>query len=136
MSHKMKENSKENEMIRTHSKHLSKHQLCYLWYHSLRDRYICIVAVQHRHSSKIDLPILSKSRNQFLQASTYFCSTIQSFWEQWRGASESIATYSSLQKNIPNAMDSVDVLTIWRWKHWMMQWMDRDGKVQRKLKYR
>jgi hypothetical protein len=31
-----------------------------LWCRSLRARYICIVAVQHSHSSKIDLLILSK----------------------------------------------------------------------------
>ena len=38
-----------------------KHWFCWqLWCCSLRAHYICIVAVQHCHSSKIDLLILSK----------------------------------------------------------------------------
>ncbi len=39
-------------------------------------------------------------------------------------------TYSGLQKNIPDAMDSVDVLTIRKWEHRMIRWMSayRDGK--------
>ena len=28
------------------------------------------------------------------------------------------------KKNIPDAMHSVDVLTIWKWEHWMICWMD------------
>ena len=38
-------------------------------------------------------------------------------------------TYSGLQKNIPDAMASVDVLTIQKWEHQVIQWMDayRDG---------
>ena len=32
-------------------------------------------------------------------------------------------TYSGLQKNIPDAMASVNVLTIWKWEHQMIQWM-------------
>ena len=39
-------------------------------------------------------------------------------------------TYSGLQKNIPDAMASIDVLTIWKWEHRMIRWMDayREGK--------
>jgi hypothetical protein len=39
-------------------------------------------------------------------------------------------TYSGLQKNIPDALKSVDVLTIWKWEHRMIRWMDayREGK--------
>jgi len=39
-------------------------------------------------------------------------------------------TYSGLQKNIPDAMGSVDVLTIRKWEHRMIRWMDayKDGK--------
>ena len=33
-------------------------------------------------------------------------------------------TYSGLQKNIPDAMASIDVLTIWKWEHRMIRWMD------------
>jgi hypothetical protein len=38
-------------------------------------------------------------------------------------------TYSGLQKNIPDAMASVDVLTIRKWEHRMIRWMSayRDG---------
>jgi hypothetical protein len=67
----------------------SKHELCTAsnTCHSLRACYICIVAVQHCHSSKIDLRILSKlvavEKSVFLQAPMYFCNTIhQSFGEQ------------------------------------------------------
>jgi len=36
---------------------------------------------------------------------------------------------SGLQKNIPDAMASVNVLTIWKWEHWMIKWITayRDG---------
>ena len=39
-------------------------------------------------------------------------------------------TYSGLQKNIPDAMASIDVLTIRKWEHRMIRWMDayREGK--------
>ena len=39
-------------------------------------------------------------------------------------------TYSGLQKNIPDAMDSINILTIRKWEHHMIRWMDayRDGK--------
>ena len=39
-------------------------------------------------------------------------------------------TFSGLQQNIPDAMHSVDVLTIWKWEHHMICWMDayREGK--------
>ena len=39
-------------------------------------------------------------------------------------------TFSGLQQNIPDAMHSVDVLTIWKWEHHMIHWMDayREGK--------
>ena len=39
-------------------------------------------------------------------------------------------TYSGLQKNIPEAMASVGVLTIRKWEHHMIRWMNayRDGK--------
>ena len=39
-------------------------------------------------------------------------------------------TYSSLQKNIPDALKSVDVLTIQKWEHQMIRWMDayREGQ--------
>jgi hypothetical protein len=39
-------------------------------------------------------------------------------------------TYSGLQKNIPDAMASINVLTIRKWEHRMIRWMDayRDGK--------
>ena len=39
-------------------------------------------------------------------------------------------TYSGLQKHILEAMASVDLLTIQKWEHWMIRWMDayRDGK--------
>jgi hypothetical protein len=64
-----------------------------LWCHSLRACYICIVAVQHCHSSNWFYQSWWQSRNQFLQAPMYYCNTIhQSFGEQWGGTSESIAT--------------------------------------------
>ena len=39
-------------------------------------------------------------------------------------------TYSGLQKNIPNAMDSASALTIWKWEDWMIWSVDahREGK--------
>jgi hypothetical protein len=56
--------------------------------------------------------------------------SLSSFGEQWRGTSESIVIILTLQKNIPDAMAAVDVLTIRKWEHQMIQWMDayRDGK--------
>ena len=33
-------------------------------------------------------------------------------------------TYAGLQKNIPDAMASVDMLTIRKWEHHMIRWMD------------
>ena len=39
-------------------------------------------------------------------------------------------TYSGLLKNIPDAMASVNILTIRKWEHCMIQWMEayRDGR--------
>ena len=39
-------------------------------------------------------------------------------------------TFSGLQQDIPDAMHSVDVLTIQKWEHCMIRWMDayREGK--------
>ena len=39
-------------------------------------------------------------------------------------------TYAGLQKNIPDAMASVDVLTIRKWEHHMIRWINayREGK--------
>jgi hypothetical protein len=39
-------------------------------------------------------------------------------------------TYTGLQKNLPDALASVDLMTIRKWEHWMIRWMDayREGK--------
>jgi hypothetical protein len=33
-------------------------------------------------------------------------------------------TFATLQKNLPKALASVNLLTIRRWEHWMVHWMD------------
>ena len=40
------------------------------------------------------------------------------------GCNSKAKKHSSLQKNIPDALKSVDVLTIWKWEHQMIRWMD------------
>jgi hypothetical protein len=39
-------------------------------------------------------------------------------------------TYTGLQKNLPDALASVDLMTIRKWEHQMIRWMDayREGK--------
>ena len=56
---------------------------------------------------------------------------IEFFW----GAVKNICgntdyTFGGLKENLPKALASVDVATIWRWEHHMIQWMDayREGK--------
>jgi hypothetical protein len=104
-----------------------------LWCDSLRARYICIVAVQHCHSGKIDLLILSKL--VAVERSVFTCTSAIQFIDLL-GSNEEVPQRAlqlhlhSLQKNILNAMDSVDVLSSWKLEHRMIQWMDayRDGK--------
>src|SRR5277367_5156603 len=33
-------------------------------------------------------------------------------------------SYAGLQKNLPDALASVDLTTIWKWEHRMIRWMD------------
>jgi len=35
-----------------------------------------------------------------------------------------VTTLTQPPENIPNAIDSVDVLSSWKLEHWMIQWMD------------
>ena len=39
-------------------------------------------------------------------------------------------TFETLKQNIKPAMKSVELSTIWKWEHWMVQWLDayREGK--------
>ena len=39
-------------------------------------------------------------------------------------------TFQGLQDNLPKAVDSISLQTIWKWEHWMIWWMDpyREGK--------
>ena len=38
--------------------------------------------------------------------------------------------FNTLKDNVPKALESVQLSTIWKWEHWMIQWMEayRDGK--------
>ena len=56
--------------------------------------------------------------------------SLSSSWVPWRNTFESTVITLDLQKNIPDALKLVDVLTIWKWEHWMIRSMDayREGK--------
>jgi len=38
--------------------------------------------------------------------------------------------FETLKMNLPKALGSVQLSTIWKWEHWMIWWMEayRDGK--------
>ena len=38
--------------------------------------------------------------------------------------------FDALKDNVPKALESVQLSTIQKWEHWMIQWMEayRDGK--------
>ena len=56
-------------------------------------------------------------------------SFIELFWGAvkrylWENCDDSFTT---LQENMPKALASVSVETIWKWEHWMKQWMEAYG---------
>jgi len=85
-----------------------------LWCHSLRAHYICIVAVQHCHSGKIDLLILSKlvavEKSVFTSSHVLLQYNSSIFWgamkRYLRGHCD--YTYTACRK------------TVWIWMPWIL----------------
>jgi len=81
------------------------------------------VAVQHCHSGKFNLLILSKlvavKKSVFTSSHVLLQYNSSIFW----GAMKRYLREPAENIPNPNAMDSVDVLSSWKLEHQMIQWM-------------